>query len=220
MRLGNSSGMRNSTTRTGAHLHTPPHYEGDLIFSLILEGGYSHCLETGFATGSTAVYMLFATKEVEGTVVSIDIAGQQRNDLGLRNVERSGFKRRHTFLENDSIRVLAKFMLEERGFDFVYIDGWKTFDHLAFELYAVDQMLETGGVVFFDDTYLPSVRQSIRMLQRSFAYEEVDYTRYGENWRLRLRHVLTMRSIFRPFRAFRKTCPTSDQPRKKDYDFF
>jgi len=189
-------------------------YEGDLIYSLIKDGELSRCLETGFATGSTALYMLFAAEEFDGNVLSIDIADPLPNDIGKRNVAQAGFGERHQLIEQNSNQVIPKLFLA--GQTFVYIDGWKSFDHLAFELYMIDHMLSKGGIILFDDTYMPGVRQSIRLLQRYYAYEEIDYEKYGQGWCLRILQTLTVKSMFRPYRALRKTLETDKQPRLTD----
>ena len=112
-----------------------PSWEGDLIWSLITLNHYSRCLETGFGTGSTALYMLDAVGD-HGDVVSIDISPASFNEIGSKNLRRAGIQRRHSLIEEPSERVLPKFFLEGRSFDFVFIDGWKTFDHLALEIYG------------------------------------------------------------------------------------
>jgi predicted O-methyltransferase YrrM len=198
----------------------PPH-QGDFIYLVVQQSGYARCLETGFATGSTAVYMLAATAAKAGHVVSIDNSqGGHAIDVGRNCVERSGMADRHELFLEDSSSVIRR--LRERGdsFDFAFLDGWKTFDHLAYELFLLDEMMPVGGMIVFDDSYMPGVRQAIRLLCRYYAFEEVDYGRFGETWRTRLYLSLSCRSPFRPFRAFRKAQASSDQQRKTDPYFF
>ena len=198
-----------------------PSHEGDLIYLLIKQRGYSRCLETGFATGSTARYMLSATENVTGRVISIDNSqGGHEIEMGKRCIEESGMGSRHQFFEGNSANVIRQLIESGEEFDFVFIDGWKTFDHLAYELFLIDQMLFENGVVFFDDTYLPSVRQTIRLLTRYYEYQEINYSEYKQDWRLRLHLSASVRSIFRPYRVFQKMRTTDKQERTFNPYFF
>lgn len=197
-----------------------PRDEGDLIHSLILKWRLTRCLETGFATGSTALYMLFATKERDGTVVSIDSDEYDLNRVGVANIGGSQMGSRHQLIEKDSSLVIPELYCAGETFDFFYVDGRKSFDHLAFELYMVDRMLSVGGIVMFDDTDMPGPRQAIRLLKRYYGFQEINYADYHQPWRLRLWQILTTRTFFRPYRALRKMSPTEEQPRNKTHFWF
>ena len=188
-----------------------PAWEGDLIWLLITRAGYRNCLETGFGTGSTAIYMLDAIKERDGAVVSIDWSKDNFNDIGRRNISLYGPAGKHTLIEEPSWRVMPRLVAEGRTFDFVFVDGWKAFDYLVYELFLVNRMLTVGGVVMFDDSYLPSVRKAIGVLKAYYGYREIDYGSFGQDWRLRLYHIVTRRGIHRPYRAVQKTIATEDQ---------
>ncbi len=183
-----------------------------MIFRLITQNGYRDCLETGFGTGSTATYMLAATEPRGGHVTSLDWSEQDFNHIGKANVRAAGFEDRHTLHERPSFEVMAEFLTAGRRFDFVFIDGWKTFDYLAYETFIINRMMPRGGCIMFDDSYLPSVRKLIGMLESHYRYEEIDYPRYGQGHRLRLYHLLTTRSPGRPYRAIIKTVETEEQP--------
>jgi predicted O-methyltransferase YrrM len=194
-----------------------PDWEGDFIWSVITTHKLRKSLETGFGTGSTALYMLSATGG--GEVTSIDWSATQFNEIGKRLLEQTNAKS-HTLIEEPSERALSRLYIEGRAFDFAYLDGWKTFDHLALETYIVNRMLKDGGVLMFDDTRMPSVNKIARMLVSHYNYQEIAYTDHNENWRLRLWHILTTRSLRRPYRAFLKATRVEDQPAFKDYRFF
>ena len=197
-----------------------PPWEGDLIFELITQNGYRDCLETGFGTGSTAIYMLAATELGGGKVTSLDWSEQNFNDIGKDNVCASGFEARHALYERPSFEVMAEFLTEGRQFDFVFIDGWKTFDYLAYETFIINRMMPKGGCLMFDDSNLPSVQKLIRMLKAHYLFREIDYSRYGQSPKLRLYHILTTRSTARPYRAIIKTVDTEEQPPLQDWTFY
>ena len=193
--------------------------EGDLLFSLIRANGYSKCLETGFHTGSTALYMSAAVEDRDGRVVSICVDDDEMVERGLKLLRTSGHDGRHRLVRTNSNRVLAKMFLADVRFDFIFMDGWKTFDHLAFEVYLFNQLLETGGGIVFDDTNLPSVRMAIRLLKMYYGYQEVDYSAHKQTPRLRLRLMAVSRSARRPYRALTKIIETGKQVPFLDWHF-
>ena len=122
-------------------------------------------------------------------------------------------------IRENSNRAVPEIFLSGEHFDFVFMDGWKTFDHLVLEIYFVNQMLNLGGVIAFDDSHMPSVRKAIRLLKRYYGYQEVDYRAHNQTLRLRLFLLLTRRSFHRPYRAFVKTTETTDQLPFQDWNF-
>ena len=44
---------------------------------------------------------------------------------------------------------IAVLSVAEGDFDFVFIDGWKTFDYLAYELFLLNRALSDGGCIMF-----------------------------------------------------------------------
>lgn len=197
-----------------------PDDEGDLIHSLIRQHGYRRCLQTGFGTGSTALYMLQATEGGDGTVLSLDWSPNNFNEIGRRHLAGTRFERRHTLIEEPSYRGMARLLLENATFDFVFLDGWKTFDYVAHELFAVNRLLSDGGCIMFDDSHMPSVDRAISLLLRHYGYREIDYAEYGQTTGLRLFHLLTTRTWRRPYRALRKLVPVAEQRPTVDYTFY
>ena len=197
-----------------------PPWEGDLIHFLISRNRYSQCLETGFGTGSTALYMLHASDRWGGRVTSIDWSADNFNHIGKEIMSRSKMSERHTLIEEPSLGPMARLLLDGAAFDFVFIDGWKTFDYLAYEVFIINRLLRTGGCLMFDDTYLPAVQKIISMLVRHYGYQEIDYRQHGQPVALRLFQMLTTRRLSRPYRAFKKTMDVADQHPTRDWTFF
>lgn len=196
-----------------------PDDEGDLLFDLIRKNGFRDCLEIGFYTGSTALFMAAAVAE-GGHVTSASVDDEATVAAGRARLAAAGLADRHTHIAGDSTCILPKMRADGRRFDFVYMDGWKTLDHLTFEVFAVNEMLATGGAIVFDDTNMPSVRDVIRLMIRNYGYEEIRYADHHQGTRLRLFQILTTRSMHRPYRALIKRIATEDQPAKTDYTFY
>jgi predicted O-methyltransferase YrrM len=197
-----------------------PPDEGDFLHALIAGHGAKACLETGFGTGRTAIYMLHATRAVAGTVTSVDWSPDRFNRIGREVVARSPDARRHRLIEEPSEDVLPRLHLAGETFDFVFVDGWKSFDQLAFEAFLLDRMLPVGGVICYDDAATPSVRGAIRLLKAYYGYAEVPRRASGGEWRQRLFEILTRRTFRRPYRALRKTVATADRPARRNPYFF
>ena len=54
------------------------------------------------------------------------------------------------------------------------IDGWHTFDHTLVDFFYVDLLLDIDGLIFFDDTEMPSTSRVISFIRENRAYEEMD----------------------------------------------
>ena len=202
-----------------AHLPYCPAPEGDLLHSLIRENGCRQCLETGFHTGSTALYMADAVAGSEGTVTSITIDDDDGIARGMALLEAGGQSGHHRLIRDNNSQVLPELLKAGEQFDLIFMDGWKTFDHLAMEMYYFNRLLRRGGVIFFDDAYMPSVRRAARLLKRYYGYQEVIYNRFNETFRLRLYQILTRASPYRPYWALTKTIETGDQIPDQDWNF-
>lgn len=181
-----------------------PPWQGDFLFALAERNGCSRAMEVGFATGSTALYILAGMIQTKGVLTSIDYKQAEYQYLGNTMVEAGGYSDRHVLLEGNSDLMLPDLFKQGRHFELAFLDGWKTFDHLVIDVYYVCRMLTRGGFIVFDDTRMHSVNKVIRLLVSHYAYEEVDYREYGEGIKLRLWQILTTRSFRHPYRAFRK----------------
>ena len=197
-----------------------PDPEGDLLHGLITQHGCNRCLEIGFATGSTAIYMLNALASKGGTLISIDIPTGHMNQTGLSNLKKAEMTDRHRLILENSVTAIPRLFMDGMKFDLIFLDGWKTFDHMAVELFFLTRMLILNGFLVFDDANMPSVYKIIKLMQRYYGYHEIDYARYDQTGRLRLFQILTTRTLRRPYRAIRKVKNEIDLPVTQDWNFF
>lgn len=201
-------------------------YQGDGMADAIVKAGYKRCLEIGLATGSTAVYMLSTGAEV----VSIDRAqASWYGNAGLKAIERAGLQAKHRLVEGDSVQVLAQMYAAGERFDFAFLDGWKTFDHMAAEIYFVARLVRLGGMIVFDDAQMPSVRKVVRLATGHYAMESVDILP-AESRKERIAHAALALAKLKPaaalhalgghVAALKKTRNIEDLAVSKDWNFF
>lgn len=133
-------------------------------------------LEVGMACGVSTLAILAGIADRAGTsLISID-PNQQRiwRGAGRRAVERAGFAERHRLIERPSYLALPELVSGGMTLDFVYIDGWHTFDYTLIDFFFADRMLRPGGIVAFNDCSWPAIDKTIRFVEKHRKYEELD----------------------------------------------
>ena len=199
-----------------------PTYEGDLLFQLASKPNVHRCLEIGFATGSTALYMLEGVSgKVDGEVISIDFKQSDFDYLGRRLVKASRHACRHRLIEGNTNAVLPELYKEGLTFDLAFLDGWKVFAHLLLDVYFAVRMLTEKGFIVFDDARMHSTRKVISILKRYYGFIEVDYWQC-ETWKHRIWFGFSqgMKDWRRPYRAFIKPTGFDSLPAITTFDYW
>jgi hypothetical protein len=81
--------------------------------------------------------------------------------------------------------------------DFAFIDGAHQFDYALTDFFLVDRLLRTGGLIVFDDTWLPSIQRVCRFIIRNRNYSLAGWepqTLVDFTWRRKLVDWVTTRS--------------------------
>lgn len=197
--------------------YCPPD-EGDVLYHLACQTRGGHALEIGMATGSTAGYMLAGIGD--GAVTSIDYDQNRYGRNGVRLVHDLGYAARHALIESNSVAVLPRMWTEGRTFDVIFLDGWKTFDHMWVDVFYCAKMLKRGGVIMFDDARMPAVRKCISLLERYYDFERVNVYGLVGGWKQRVWHLLTSRSLRSPYLVLRKNVDIGNTRAGSRYDFW
>lgn len=124
-------------------------------------------LEIGLAYGISALQILESMGKRNPTFRHLVIDPFQKtqwNDIGIANMQRSGFSARVTIYEDLSHQVLPELLHQKVQLDFAYVDSTKVFDTLMVDLYYLIRMLKVGGIVVLDDCNYPGVRLLSRFL--------------------------------------------------------
>ena len=189
-----------------------------MLFLLAKAAGAQNALEVGFATGSTAAYMLHGLGS--GQLTSIDYDQDQYEREGVRLVHSLGFAPRHRLIEDNSIRALPDLHASGARFGLVFLDGWKTFDHLWVDTFYGARMLTPGGYIVFDDARMPAVRKCLSLLRTYYRFAEDDtYSRIG-GAKLRLWHLLSTRTKLPPYVALQKVVEIDQTEAGQQFDFW
>ena len=195
-----------------------PQDEGDLLFLLAQSPTARDSLQVGFATGSTAAYILSGL--TSGRLTSIDYAQDEYEREGVALLHELGLDANHELIEENSVIALPRLHESGRRLDLVFMDGWKTFDHIWVDTFFCARMLNVGGHIVFDDARMPAVRKCISILIRYYEFQLVDtYKRVG-GWRQRLWHLLTTRSFLPPYIALQKVREISETEAGRRFDYW
>ncbi len=137
-------------------------------------------VEVGLAFGISTLYILEAMQDCGGEkLIGMDPAQHDSHwrGGGLQNILRSGYEHLYEFHENTSQQVLPRLVEKDQRIEFAFIDGWHTFDHTLIDFFYIDQMLESGGVIVFDDVGYPSIRRVCDFIITNRNYEIFDCVR-------------------------------------------
>jgi predicted O-methyltransferase YrrM len=145
--------------------------DGEVISSCIQHHSISRTLEIGCAYGISSLYICEAiSNKSDPHHIMIDAFQTSYRNIGVNNLRKAGF---HCWqlVEQLSEIALPKLLQSGVRVQFALIDGYHTFDHALLDFFYVDRLLEDGGIVAFDDAYMPAIDRVIRYVLRYPNYE-------------------------------------------------
>jgi predicted O-methyltransferase YrrM len=156
-------------------ISTTHFYQGAEIHALMRHRSTKRSLEVGMAYGFSTVWMIDALRDrADSLHIAIDPFEKTHfRGIGLAQVARLGFKYNFQLIERQSIHALSDLIREQEKFDFIYVDGAHRFDDVLVDFYLCDQILNCGGLIAFDDTWMQSVRTAVNFVRANRAYELV-----------------------------------------------
>ena len=154
---------------------------GALLVKSVAEVRPGVAVEVGLAYGISTLYLLEALA-LAGARKLIGMDPAQHDEFwrggGLHNVHRSGFRNLYEFHESSSQQVLPALVARGERIGVGFIDGWHTFDHVLVDFFYIDQMLDVGGIVVFDDVGYPAIRRMCEFVVSNRAYEIFGSVKY------------------------------------------
>jgi predicted O-methyltransferase YrrM len=157
------------------------------LYNFVKTHQFTNVLEIGMADGMSSIPILLAISENTSKstfkLTSIDpYQKTQWNSNGIKNIETLGFSSNHELIENTDILALPKLLEKGEKYDFIFIDGYHTFDHVLLNNFYADQLLKIGGFIINDDILMPSIQCVCSYLTKNYKHFEVDkqtYHRFG-----------------------------------------
>ena len=148
--------------------------EGEFLSHVIRnDAGILRTLEVGCAYGLSSLYICSAIHGRAGASHTIidPFQNTRWDGVGVMNLEKAGF-RCFSLIETGSECALPRLLEHMEGrFDFIFIDGWHTFDHTLLDCFYATRLLRVGGYLAVDDAYFPSVRRVVGFLRNYPCYE-------------------------------------------------
>jgi hypothetical protein len=89
-----------------------------------------------------------------------------------------GFQKRHDLLEEFSYIALPKLLIKygNNYFDFIFIDGWHTFDYTLIDFFYADKLLRKGGIILIDDALHKGVQKFVKYVESNYKNYKKIYT--------------------------------------------
>ncbi len=151
--------------------------EGEFLHSLIAgDETIKKTLEVGCAYGLSSLHICQALVGREGAAHTI-IDPFQMTDwdgVGIGHLAQGGFSD-YELIEERSEFALPR-LLGERGegaYDFVFVDGFHTFDHTLIDCFYATRLLRVGGILVVDDTSFPAIHRVVAFLRNYPCYKEI-----------------------------------------------
>ena len=148
--------------------------EGEFLEKIIREDpSVVKTLEIGCAYGLSSLFICSALEGRNGVSHTIidPFQNSQWDGAGIRNLEESGVSF-FNLIEIKSEFALPQLLEKFEGqFDFIFIDGWHTFDHTLLDCFYATRLLRVGGYLAIDDVSFPSVRRVVDFLSNYPCYE-------------------------------------------------
>jgi predicted O-methyltransferase YrrM len=171
--------------------------EGEFLYSIIVnDKSILQTLEVGCAFGLSSLFICSALLGRNGASHTIidPFQNTQWDGTGIRNLEEAGYTF-FTFIEKRSEIALPQLLDNLEGrVDFIFIDGWHTFDHTLLDCFYATRLLRVGGYLAIDDVYFPAVGRAIDFLSNYPCYKHygsVNYERKTTWQKILLRILLS-----------------------------
>ena len=182
--------------RAHSYMHVPRD-ECELLYRQVAATRATQAIEVGMALGISTLCLCDAlcrntsleTRQRPHLVVMDPFQhGNIWQGVGLAQIRSAGFDDVVQFHERTSQAVLPELAAKDFRIQFAFIDGSHMFDEVLIDFFYLDQMLEIGGVIVFDDVGLQPVNAVVRFVLANRNYELVEVleqlrTGVGNRWK-------------------------------------
>lgn len=148
--------------------------EGAFIHRIISEDtSITRTLEIGCACGLSSLHICDALASRPGArhLIIDPFQTSVYDSVGLLNLEQAGIGF-FDLIEKRSEFALPELLSQgESTFDFIFIDGWHTFDHTLLDAFYATRLLRTGGYLVIDDVGIAPVCRAADYLSLYPCYQ-------------------------------------------------
>jgi predicted O-methyltransferase YrrM len=160
---------------------------GSILYRLARDHACHNTLEIGLGFGLSALFICQALKDQGGgSHTAIDPYEESHyKSIGLLNAQRAGLRPLLRHFPSRSSEVLPRMVEAGERFDLAFVDGRHHLDYALVDFFYIDQLLNVGGLVVFDDLWLPAIRRVVSYVSRSrnYALQRVRSDRRRPFWR-------------------------------------
>jgi len=144
--------------------------EGMFLNNLIKKYKSKKILEVGMAYGMSSLFITDAIPR-DGRLISIDpFQDTQWKNRGVDLLKRVKMDAKHKLIKKKSYEALPELLEEGEKYDFIFIDGWHTFDYTLLDFFYSDLLLKKGGVIVVDDVLHRGVAKFIRYILSNYTH--------------------------------------------------
>ena len=118
-----------------------PASDGQLLYNLIVENGYTRALEIGTSTGHSSIWIAWALSKTGGKLTTIEI-DEKRYHKAVSNFEKAGLSDFISTILGNAHTIVPEL---EGPFDFVFSDADKNWYINYFD--AVFTKIASGGLL-------------------------------------------------------------------------
>ncbi len=134
-------------------------------------------IEIGLAYGFSTLFIMDSLFQTgRGRHIAIDpFQDSAWHGIGRQAVEEMKFACK--FEHNQKMSVTALTEMYESGLrtDYIYVDGGHNFDTVMVDFYCSNRLLNVGGVLLFDDMWMPSIQKIASFIRKNMrGYREFE----------------------------------------------
>ncbi len=138
---------------------------GDYLKDLVVKERARRTIETGFALGLSASFIIEGMLESGGEFIShtsVDPYQRESWDYSGRYTLRYLEIDRHaTLIEKDSLLTLPELVSQGLTFDLAYVDGGHNFEHIFCDTLYMTRLVRPGGLIILDDMWMPASKRAL-----------------------------------------------------------
>lgn len=163
--------------------------EGDYLYQLISsDDSITKTLEVGCAFGLSSLHICEALRNRPGAFHMIIDPKQMDvwHGVGVAHLEQAGIGFFRIISEPSELALPALLRSEPESFDFIFIDGWHTFDHTMLDMFYANRLVRVGGYIVIDDCSWESVAAAVSYYMNYPSYARLrEPTILTRTWKTR-----------------------------------